>query len=69
MHLLEADGTQQDAAERSRARTGSRELSNGLTLGTIGIPFEVDSGQEVSNEIDITTLYFTLTGRRRISRI
>ena len=47
---------------------GVASFSNGLTLGTIGIPFEVDSGQEVSNEIDITTLYFTLTGRRRISR-
>lgn len=37
-------------------------------VAVFGLPFQVDSGQEISNEIDITTLYFTLTGTRRVSR-
>ena len=37
-------------------------------LAIFGIPFEVDTGKSLSNTIDLTTIYFTLTGSRRISR-
>jgi hypothetical protein len=33
-----------------------------------GIPFEVDTGKSLSNAVDLTTVYFTLSGSRRISR-
>jgi hypothetical protein len=35
---------------------------------TFGIPFEVDTGKAITNAVDLTTLYFTLSGSRRISR-
>ncbi|MCX5739693.1 MAG: hypothetical protein NTZ61_14600, partial [Proteobacteria bacterium] len=33
-----------------------------------GIPFEVDTGKSLTNAVDLTTVYFTLSGSRRISR-
>lgn len=33
-----------------------------------GVPFEVDTGESIANSIDLTSIYFTLSGSRRISR-
>jgi hypothetical protein len=37
-------------------------------VATFGIPFEIDTGKAITNAVDLTTVYFTLTGSRRISR-
>jgi hypothetical protein len=40
----------------------------GTSFAVIGIPFEVGTGGSLKNQVDITTIYFTLSGNRRISR-
>jgi hypothetical protein len=46
------------------------QFINGVpAVGVFGIPFEVDTGDSsISNQVEITTLYFTLSASRRISR-
>lgn len=39
-----------------------------LAVSTVGFPFEVTTGDSITSEIDLTTVYFTLAASRRISR-
>jgi hypothetical protein len=38
------------------------------TVAVVGIPFEVDVGEELTNQIDLTSVLFSISGSRRISR-
>lgn len=45
------------------------QLVGGLLLtAPVGIPLEIDTGKALSNSVDFTTIYLTLSGSRRISR-
>ena len=39
-----------------------------LAFSTVGVPFEVATGDSITNEVDLTTIYFMLSASRRISR-
>lgn len=45
------------------------QVINGVpTVGVFGVPFEVSTGDSITSEVDLTTMYFTLAANRRISR-
>jgi hypothetical protein len=45
------------------------QLIGGVPVtASYGIPFEVDTGESITNAVDFTTIYLTLSGSRRISR-
>jgi len=46
----------------------SQVIGGLLLTAPYGIPLEVDTGKELTNPVELTTIYFTLGGSRRISR-
>jgi len=61
----------QAALNEQRQQEAALEQPAACTFGGValcGTPFEVDTGKSISNAVNLTAIYFTLNGSRRISR-